>query len=215
MRPTRDVLRATFLRYAHGLRRRLRAHGLPVPRTPRRFRFRAMTEGGPWQWMEIREGNIEYERGTPQRLMAILTLLEGEPHGFAIDRLQHCLQAATRAQRDGQPESYVACALLHDIGAAIAPRDHAEFAALLLKPYISEAEHWMVAHHQLFQSYYYHHHTGGDRDLRERFRGHPHFDKTEEFVRLYDQTAFDPDYDTLPLEHFAALLDRVMARSRG
>jgi predicted HD phosphohydrolase len=192
--------------------RRLRGLG---PMAPPEKRFRAMTEGTVRDWAGIERADADYERGLADRLLAILPLLAGEPHGFAIDRLQHGLQAASLAHRDGRDEAYVVCALLHDIGAALAPADHAAMAATILRPYVSEADHWMVAHHDIFQGYYFLHFLGHDREARERFRGHPHFQRTADFARLYDQSAFDPDYPTLPLSAFAPILRRVLARRRS
>jgi predicted HD phosphohydrolase len=177
-------------------------------------RFRAMTEGTARDWAGIERADAAYDKRLADRLLAILPLLAGEPHGFAIDRLQHGLQSASRAWRDGRDEAYVVCALLHDIGAVLAPADHAAMAAMILRPHVSEADLWMVAHHDIFQGYYFLHFLGHDRDVRERFRGHPHFERTAEFARLYDQSAFDPDYPTMPLTAFAPILRRVLARRR-
>jgi hypothetical protein len=47
--------------------------------------------------------------------------------------------------------------------------------------------------------------------MREAFRGHPHFERTAQFCHLYDQPAFDPVYETMPLEAFEPMLRRVMA----
>jgi predicted HD phosphohydrolase len=178
-------------------------------------RFHAMTEGTAADWAGIERADAAYERGLADRLLAVLPLLAGEPHGFAIDRLQHGLQAASRAYRDGRDEPYVVCALLHDIGAALAPADHAAMAAMVLRPFVPEADHWMLAHHDIFQGYYFLHFLGHDREARERFRGHTHFERTADFARLYDQSAFDPDYPTMPLDAFVPILRRVLARRRN
>lgn len=127
---------------------------------------------------------------------------------YQISRLEHCLQTATRAERDGADDEMVVCALLHDIGDVLGPANHSQIAAALLQPYVSEKNHWIVKHHGVFQGYYYFHHYGLDRDVRERFRDHEHFQACADFCANWDQTSFDPDYDTLPLEHFE---DRVRA----
>jgi hypothetical protein len=54
-----------------------------------------------------------------------------------------------------------------------------------------------------------------DRDMREQFRGHPHFERTEEFCALYDSPAFDANRATLPITEFEPLLRRVMAQPRN
>ncbi|MDB5434076.1 MAG: phosphohydrolase, partial [Phenylobacterium sp.] len=118
-------------------------------------------------------------------------------------------QTATRAHRAGQDEEYVVCALMHDIGDILMPANHAELGATILKPYISEANHWMMEKHGVFQGYYFFHYIGLDRDMREQFRGHPHFEYCAQFCHLYDQNSFDPAYESMPLEAFEPMLRRV------
>jgi predicted HD phosphohydrolase len=177
--------------------------------------FRAMTEGTPAQWARIAEADAAFAKGLPGWLFDQMALMRNERHGFAVDRLEHGLQTATRALRDGRDEEYVTCALFHDVGAALAPEDHAEFAALVLRPYVSERNHWMLRHHALFQSYYYAHHMGGDRNGRDRFRRHKYYQYTAEFCHRYDQAAFDPDYPSMTLDEFQPIVARVLAPRRG
>jgi len=151
----------------------------------------------------------------PQTAQRVLSLLEGlreASSGYRVDRLTHSLQTATRALRDEADEESVVCALLHDIGDLHAPDNHAAFAATILAPYVSERNEWIVRHHGIFQGYYYAHHWGGDRHARERFRAHPWFDDCARFCERWDQVSFDPDYDTLELETFAPMVERIFAR---
>jgi predicted HD phosphohydrolase len=175
--------------------------------------FHEMAEGTAEDWSRIMGAARLAADQFPDHVMAHLRLLASDDGGFAVDRLEHCLQTATRAHRAGRDEEYVVCALVHDIGDLLAPSNHADIGAALVKPYVSEANHWMVANHTLFQGYYYFHLIGQDRDARERFRGHPHFDHTAEFCHLYDQNSFDPSFDTMPLEAFEPMLRRVLDRS--
>jgi predicted HD phosphohydrolase len=176
--------------------------------------FHAMTEGTREQWAVIGRADAEYARDIPDRMVRHLLELRNECHGFAIDRLEHCLQTATRAHRDGRDEEYVVCALMHDIGDALAPWSHAEFAAMVLRPFVSERNHWMIRHHGIFQSYYFSHFFGADRNKRDRFRGHPHFEYTAEFCHLYDQSAFDPHYPSLSLDAFVPMVRRVLGQRK-
>jgi predicted HD phosphohydrolase len=146
------------------------------------------------------------------RVITHLDLLKGDRLGYKIDRYQHSLQSATRAQRDGADEEMVAAALLHDIGDTIAPDNHSELGASVLQPYVSARTHWIVKHHGLFQGYYYFHHCGGDRNARDAYRGHSLFEATAAFCEKYDQNSFDPAYDTLPFEAFEPALRRIFAR---
>jgi predicted HD phosphohydrolase len=145
-------------------------------------------------------------------VLAQLKLLQGPKLGYPIDRYQHSLQSATRALRDGADEETVVCALLHDIGDTLAPDNHSGLAAAVLLPYVSERNHWVVLHHGLFQGYYFWHHVGGNRNARERYRGHAYFEACAEFCERWDQTSFDPDYDTLPLSDFEPMVRRIFAR---
>ncbi|MFC1681013.1 HD domain-containing protein [Pseudomonadota bacterium] len=152
----------------------------------------------------------QYISELPERLMAALRRLD-LPSGYRISRLQHSLQSATRAHRAGESEEMVVAALLHDIGDDLAPCAHSELAAAVLRPYVSEKIYWIVKYHGLFQMYYYAHHLGGDRNARDRLKGHQWYDDAVRFCELYDQNCFDPDYDTLPLEFFEPMLRRVIS----
>ena len=149
------------------------------------------------------------------RVLAHLKLLDGDMGGFPIDRYQHSLQTATRALKDGKDEEYVVCALLHDIGDTLGCYNHFDIAAAILKPFVSDAHLWMVQHHGIFQGYYFFHHIGLDRDMREQFRSSPHFGLTEEFCALYDNPAFDPKGETLPISEFEPMVRRVFSTVRN
>ncbi|MDJ1137510.1 HD domain-containing protein [Streptomyces iconiensis] len=149
----------------------------------------------------------------PDRVLGWLREMD-EPGGYQVTRLEHSLQSATRAHRAGEDEETVVCALLHDIGDVLAPANHSQAAAALLRPYVSERNHWIVKHHGLFQGYYYFHHTGGDRDARERYRDHAYYQATVDFCAHYDQNCFDPAYDWEPLEFFEPMVRRVLRRPR-
>jgi predicted HD phosphohydrolase len=178
---------------------------------PAKAKFHAMTEGSQADWMAIGAAAAPHRGELPNRLIAHLNLLKGDDGGFAVDRLEHSLQTATRAHRDGRDEEYVVCALIHDIGDILLPANHAELAATILRPYVSERNHWMLDHHGIFQGYYFFHYLGLDRDMRDQFRGHPDFEYTAQFCHLYDQNSFEPEYDTMPLEAFEPMLRRVLA----
>ena len=143
-------------------------------------------------------------------LMALMSLKHGLA-GYQIDRLQHSLQSATRAEEDGADEEWIVAVLLHDIGDDLAPMNHSEYAAAIIKPYVREEVHWVVAHHGVFQMAYYAHHLGKDPDARERYRDHPFFESCVRFCERWDQPSFDPDYPTKPLDHFEPMLRRVFA----
>lgn len=157
---------------------------------------------------------IEYSAGLADRMLAHLMLLDGDYGGYAVHRLEHCLQTATRACRDGREEDYIVCALLHDIGDTLASHNHADLAAAIVKPFVSEHLHWIVEKHNIFQGYYFFHMAGFDRNMRDRFRGHPAFEDCAEFCEKYDQAAFDPAYASMPLSAFEPMVRRLFANPR-
>ena len=177
-----------------------------------RASFRAMTEGTQADWLTIAAHFRPFATDVATRVLDHLKLLDGDYGGFPVDRLTHSLQTATRAQRDGRSETYVTMALLHDIGDTLGSYNHPDVAAAIVKPFVTEEEHWICANHGAFQGYYYFHFLGMDRDAREAFRGQPHFAACEEFCARYDQAAFDPDYASEPLSFFEPIVRRVMAK---
>ncbi len=179
---------------------------------PQRARFRAMTEGTAEDWAIIAAHAAPYSRGLAARVVDHLRLLDGDFGGFPVDRLTHSLQTATRAHRAGESEPYVVMALLHDIGDTLGSYNHPDIAAAILKPFLADDLLWIVANHGIFQGYYFFHHLGLDRDMREQFRGHPQFEACAAFCEKYDQAAFDPDYETMPLEAFVPMVERVFER---
>ena len=179
-----------------------------------RATFTAMTESTQAEWMAIGQIGTPYNRQMPDRMLAHLKMLGDDEGGFAVNRLEHSLQTATRAFKDGRDEEYVVCALIHDIGDVLSPSNHAEMGAMVLKPYISEQNHWMMDKHGIFQGYYFFHHLGLDRDMRDQFRGHPHFEYCAQFCHLYDQNSFDPTYQSMSVEDFEPMLRRVLERPK-
>jgi len=179
-----------------------------------RATFTSMERSTADDWAVLSRCFVDFSRKLPDRVLTHLRLLDGDYGGFAVDRLEHSLQTATRAQRAGEDEEYVVCALLHDIGDTLASYNHADIAAAVLRPFVSEANHWMVAQHAIFQGYYFFHHVFLDRNMRDQFRGHPHFERTARFCELYDGPAFDPSYESLPLETFEPMVRRVFAAPR-
>ena len=175
-----------------------------------RATFKEMTESTREEWQLIAGQAFDFASRLPKRVLEHLRLLDGDFGGFPVDRLTHSLQTATLAYRDGRDEEYVVCALLHDIGDTLGTLNHPDIAAAIVKPFVSEKNHWMVANHGIFQGYYFFHHLGLDRNMRDQFRDHEWFDYTAEFCHKYDQKAFDPDYDTLPLETFIPMVERVL-----
>jgi len=179
-----------------------------------RAAFSRMQDGTAEDWAIIRDAAYGHVKGLPDRVIRHLMLLKDDFGGFAVDRLEHSLQTATRAAEDGRDEEYVVCALLHDIGDTLGPMNHAEIAAAILEPFVSEENHWIVQKHGVFQGYYFFEHVGLDKNMRDQFKGHTYYDACEEFCRKYDQTAFDVDYTSMPLGEFEPMLRRVLSEPK-
>jgi predicted HD phosphohydrolase len=160
----------------------------------------------------VDQARIHLHDRVADRLLAQLDTLKGPTLGYQVDRYEHSLQTATRAMRDGARTDMVVAALLHDIGDALAPANHSALAADILAPYVDAETTWVVRHHGVFQGYHYWHKIGFDRDARERYRGSPHFDAAAHFCGEWDQQAFDPAYDTLPIEALEPLVREVFSR---
>ena len=170
--------------------------------------FRSMDTSTAEQWAVIGAETAQNQSRVADRVLDLLRSLADITDGFSTDQLTHCLQTATRAERDGADDQVVIASLCHDIGKAISVPGHPQIAAAILKPYVRPQVHQMILVHQDFQGAHYYHHFGGDPNARESYRGEPWYSLAEQFADEWDQRAFDPDYDTEPLEHFE---DRVRA----
>ncbi len=179
-----------------------------------RATFTRMDQSTQQDWQRIIPEARQFAMALPERVLAHMKLLDGDYGGFPIDRYSHCLQTATFALRDGRDDEYVVCALLHDIGDTLGPYNHPEVAAAILKPFVSEANHWMIQNHGIFQGYNFFHHLGMNRDMRDMFKGHAHYERTAEFIALYDSPAFDTSKEILPMSEFEPILRRVLAQPK-
>jgi predicted HD phosphohydrolase len=179
----------------------------------RRTNFSNLAESSAEDWAII-DPQLEVTQSyVPDRVLELLGQMALDYGGFPVNRLEHSLQTATRAERDGRDEEYVLCALLHDIGDTLSPYNHPAVAAAIVGPFVSRAHHWMVKHHGIFQGYYFWHHIGLDRNSRERLRDSPYFEFTEEFCAKYDAPAFDATYTSAPLEYFEPLVRKYLVKS--
>jgi len=179
----------------------------------REVSFTQMKDGTREDYALLAELEKPYLAGTANRLLRELASQEHETlGGYKISRLGHALQSATRARRDGADIDWVVATLLHDIGDGLAPQNHDRFAAEILRPFVREEVAWVVEHHGAFQMVYYAHHYGWDRELREKYADSPYYQSCVDFCERWDQSSFDPDYPTDPLESFADAVREVFAR---
>lgn len=175
--------------------------------------FTAMKDGTKEDYLLLAELERPFQVMTADRVLAELRRAgEATLEGYRITRLDHGLQSATRAERDGADVDWIVGALLHDIGDGLAPQNHDRMSAEVIRPFVRWDVAWVVEHHGVFQMLYYAHHYGWDENARERFRDHPCFDSCAEFCERWDQSSFDPDYDTLPLAHFEPMVRAVFGR---
>ncbi len=178
--------------------------------------FTQMKDGTEEDWKLLSTGGNrekKYLAGTADRILKEMNSQgDEELAGYKVSRLEHGLQAATRAEADGADVDWIVSALLHDIGDGLAPQNHARFAAELLRPFVREECAWVIEHHGIFQRYYYAHYYGGNREERKRFEDNLYYQACVDFCERWDQSSFDPDYETKSLKHFAPMVREVFSR---
>jgi predicted HD phosphohydrolase len=167
------------------------------------------------QWMEIVDRTIEAQPRVARQILDMVRGLSAISDGFSIDQMQHALQTATRAERDGADEEVIVASLLHDVGKLISVPNHPKIAAEILKPYVRHDVYCMVAYHQDFQGRYYYEHLGMDPNLRDQHRDQTWYELAERFADQWDQKAFDPDYPVETLEHFESMVVQVFSQAHS
>jgi len=175
-------------------------------------KFVQMKDGTKEDYLLLEKHEKKYIEGTADRLIKFMSGLSNTLEGYQITRLEHSLQSATRALNDKASDEIVVATLLHDIGDELAPLNHSEYAAALLKPYVSEKTHWIIEKHGEFQMYYYAHHLGGNRNQRDKYKGHKYYKDTVDFCENWDQKSFDPNFKSLPLKEFEPMVKKIFSR---
>ena len=166
-----------------------------------------------WQVLNTQRTQYYHQHQAKHALRLLRSMENDTVFGYPINPYRHCLQSATKVYKDGYDVQTTVAALFHDVGFTVAPVTHGEFAAALLKPYISEKNYWMLIHHGEFQKYYCHDHpTIHDRLTREKWKDHPYYEWTKEFVHKYDQLAMDPYYESMPLKEFEPMVQAVFSK---
>ncbi len=171
--------------------------------------FSRMSDSSREDWLLVNSAVVEYDKNYSDRILEMFSRLRGVHFAHPVDMYEHGLQTATRALRDGADEEKVVVALLHDVGEVLCPENHAAMTAEWLRPYISENNYWLVKYHGQFQGYYYLHHFNQNKNVRDRHSDHPMYQATIDFCENWDQKAFDPNYDTLPLSTFEPMVHRL------
>ena len=174
--------------------------------------FTEMKKGTKADYLFLDKHEKDFANKTAERILKFMSNLTETLEGYQISRLEHSLQSATRAYKNKESEEMVVAALLHDIGDELAPMNHSEYAAAILKPYVSEKTHWIIEKHGEFQMYYYAHHLGGNRNKRDKYKNHKYYQDTINFCEKYDQSSFDPNYKSLPLEFFKPMVKKIFSR---
>jgi len=146
------------------------------------------------------------------RILAVLRSTDDLTQGFQVTQLVHGLQTATMAERAGADVDMVVAALCHDMGKMISNANHPAIAAAMIRPWVSDEAYWVVLVHQDFEGLHYYARMGLDPLVRRKYADHPYYPLAERFADEWDQNAFDPDYPTLPLEHFEPMVREVFGR---
>ena len=173
--------------------------------------FTRMDESTAEEWARIGAETAADQPRCAEVVLSLLRSLEGVTVGFAVDQLTHCLQTATLAEKAGADDEVVVAALCHDIGKAISIPNHPAIAAEILRPYVRREVYDMIRVHQDFQGRHYYQYFGADPNAREQYQGQPWYPLAAQFADEWDQRAFDPEYDTLPLEHFEGRVRKLFS----
>ena len=174
--------------------------------------FTEMKKGTKDDYLLLDKHEKDYASKTADRILKFMSGLTDTLEGYQVSRLEHSLQTATRALRDGASDEMIVAALLHDIGDEMAPLNHSEYAAAILKPYVSEKTYWIIDKHGIFQMYYYAHHLGGNKNERDKYKDHKYYKDTIDFCEKWDQKSFDPDYKSLTLKDFEPYVKKIFSR---
>ncbi len=175
--------------------------------------FTQMKDGTKEEYLLLNKYEKKYTESTADRILKFMNGLNSSLEGYQITRLEHSLQTATRALNDNADDEMIVGALLHDIGDELAPLNHSEYAAAIIKPYVSEKTHWIIEKHGIFQMYYYAHHLGGNKNEREKFKGHKYYIDTINFCENWDQKSFDPNFKSLTLKDFEPYVKKIFNRT--
>ena len=175
-------------------------------------KFTQMKDGDVEDYTFLTNHEIDYTKGTADRLLKALVELDEGLSGYKITRLGHSLQSATRAFNDGADKDWIVATLLHDIGDIFAPYNHDEYAASIIRPFVREQCTWVVEKHGDFQMLYYGHLVGGNQNKRDAFKDHIYFEDCANFCERWDQSSFDPSYETKNIDFFRGMVREVFSR---
>ena len=177
-----------------------------------KVKFTQMKDGTKEDYDLLSKYEKKFSKDLPDRILDALRNLDSSVDGYQVTRLEHSLQSATRAEKDGADEEMVVATLVHDIGDNLAPYNHSQLVASVLRPYVSEKVYWIMLHHGIFQEYYYAHHIGRDRNARDKFINHPYYQDAVDFCEKWDQKSFDPDYESYSLEYFEPKVRKLFSK---
>ena len=178
----------------------------------KKVNFTQMKDGTKEDYLLLDKHEKYFINGTADRIIKFMSGLTKTLEGYRVNRLEHSLQTATRALNDKADEEMIVAALLHDIGDELAPLNHSEYAAAVLKPYVSEKTHWIVEKHGEFQMYYFAHHLGGNKNQRDKYKNHKYYQDTVDFCENWDQKSFDPNFKSLTLKEFEPFIKKIFSR---
>ena len=178
----------------------------------KKVKFTQMKDGTKEDYLLLEKHEKKFIEGTADRILKFINGLNATLEGYQVSRLEHSLQTATRAFNDKADDEMIVAALLHDIGDELAPLNHSEYAAAVLKPYVTKKTHWIVEKHGVFQMYYYAHHLGYNKNEKDKYKGHKYYQATVDFCEKWDQKSFDPNYNTLPLKEFEPYVRKIFHR---
>jgi len=147
-----------------------------------------------------------------ESMMHLLKLSENVTGGFAVHQLRHGLQCATLAEKACVDDEIIIACLCHDAGKVISKANHGGIIAAMFKPYVRDEVYQMLKLHQLFEGKHYFEYLKWDSTQYLQYKEEPYFDLCQRFADEWDQTAFDPNAEVFPIEHFEQRLKNIFSK---
>ena len=171
-----------------------------------RAAFTRLDQSSALDWQIIEAATRGQQPGVADTVLNMVRTLQGVYAGFSVDQHVHVTQAATRAKRANASDELIVVSLVHDMAKIISNYNHPEIVASIARPYVGYGSYRTLRHHMEFQWKHYGAATGLPTTLRDRYVNEPWYADAARFSDEWDQTAFDPKYDTLPLAEFEPLV---------
>lgn len=173
--------------------------------------FTRLDESDAADWSIINSAIQDQQPGVVTTILNMIEAYRGVHIGFGVDQFEHMTQCATRAKNGGASDEMILLCVIHDLGKIISNLAHPDIIAGIVRPYVSDSGYYLLRHHMEFQWKHYGQYILAPTNGRDRYVGQPWYEEAVRFSDEFDQTAFDPDYPTDPIEEFVPLIEQFFA----